>query len=312
MKMKKIQGFALLLVFGMMTLGVPMRAHSMTFQFDRTKPGVTELVESYVKFSINGKQLAPILPPLFYLVTESSEKETVVVAKVGQTKGGQMSKNKELSATLSDMVGQTPKQVKGPHGKMIFYNPAPENVKLSAYTEWKEWLFLGGTPDVLAKFLKGAASPQSTVTPETVFLSDGLPKSAAVRYWANNANGDFTALIEENKKRSLVPLPQDPASLKRFSGVFQIGPGRKIVTNAIAIPAKPKQRAALKKDLELTIESSRRLLEIFKVPSVGSVKEKGKVLDLNLSIDDYQFGQPGLFKQAPAPGGIAGSASLGK
>jgi hypothetical protein len=159
---------------------------------------------------------------------------------------------------------------------------------------------------VLAQFLKGVASPEAVVTPDPVFLSDGLPKSAAVRYWANNANGKFTTLIRENQQRSLVPLPKDPASLKRFSGVFYIGPGRKIVTNATAVPVKLNQRAALKKDLELTLDSSRRLLTIFKVPASGSVVEKGKILDLKLSIDDYLFGQPELFKGAPAPSGITG------
>jgi len=298
--MKRIR-FFMLFVIGMITLDMPLRAHSMTFQFDRTKSGVAELVESYVKFSVHGKQLAPMLPPLFYLVTESSEKETVVVAKIGK-----ISQHKELAAILPDMLGQTPKQVKGPHGKIIFYNPVPENTKLGAYTEWKEWIFLAGTPDVLAQFLKGVASPEAVVTPDPVFLSDGLPKSAAVRYWANNANGKFTTLIRENQQRSLVPLPKDPASLKRFSGVFYIGPGRKIVTNATAVPVKLNQRAALKKDLELTLDSSRRLLTIFKVPASGSVVEKGKILDLKLSIDDYLFGQPELFKGAPAPSGITG------
>ncbi|MBI3358874.1 MAG: hypothetical protein HY201_04015 [Nitrospirae bacterium] len=301
--MKEIRFFTLLLAFGIMTLGVPVRADSMTFQFDRTKPGVTELVESYVRFSINGKQLSTILPPLFYLVTESSEKETVVIAKVGK-----ISKNKALSSTLSNLVGQTPKKVKGSHGKTIFYNPEPDSkMRLSAYTEWKEWLFLAGNPDVISNLLKGAATPQAVVTPESVFFSDGLPKTAAVRFWANNTKGNFTALIRENQQKSLIPLLKDPASLGRFSGLLRLGPGRKISTVATAVPSKPQQRAALKKDMEQMIESSHRLLEIFKVPSVGSVREKGKILDLQLSIDDYLFGQPGLFK--PAPGASSPTSS---
>ncbi len=287
--------FLTVLFFGIMTLGVPVRAHSMTFQFDRSKPGVTEFVESYVRFSIRGQQLSAILPPLFYLVTESSEKETVVVAKVGQ-----MSKNQALGTAVSDMIGQNPKQVKGPHGKPMFYNPAP-NMKMSAYTEWKGWLFIAGNPDVLANLLKGVASPQAVVNPDPAFLSDGLPKTAAVRFWANNANGDFTALVRENQLRSMIPLPKNPENMRRLSGVFHLGPGHKIVAVATAVPSKPKLRAALKKELELTLDTSRRLLDIFKVPSVGSVKEKGKILDLKLSIDDYLLGQPGLFMK-PAPG----------
>ena len=286
----------------MFLISIPV--YSMTFQFDRTKPGVSEFVESYVRFSVNGKQLSETLPPLFYLVTESSEKETIVVAKVGQ-----ISKNKALSSMLSHLVGQTPNQVKGPHGKMIFFNPAPNNMKLSAYTQWKEWLFLAGNFTALSNLLEGAATPQAVVTPEPVFRSDGLPKTAAVRFWANNVNGDFTALIRENQQRSVIPLPKDPASVERFSGVFRLGPGRKISASAMAVPSKQKQRSALKKDLELTIDTSRKLLEIFKVPSAGSVKDKGKILDLNLSIDDYLLGQPGLFKSAPAASGRGSAAS---
>ncbi len=290
MKERKILA---LLFLGIFTWVIPIRAYSMTFQFDQSKPGVTEFVQSYVRFSIQGKQLTEILPPLFYLVTESSEKETVVVAKVGK-----ISKQSALFSTLSDMVGQTPQYVQGPHGKTIFYNTAP-TMKMSAYTEWKEWLFIAGNPDVLANFLKGAPSPQALVTPDKVFLSDGLPKAAAVRFWANNAKGNFTALVRENQQRSMIPLPKNPESVTRFSGVLRLGPGHKVVATATAVPSKPKLRAALRKELELTMDSSRRLLDIFKVPSAGSVKEKGKILDLRLSIDDYLLGQPGLF--APRP-----------
>ena len=294
-------------VLSIVTALIPVCAHSMTFQFDRSKPGVTEFVESYVRFSIRGQQLTDLLPPLFYLVTESTEKETIVVAKVGQVSKNQ--KNQALFSALSDMVGPVPNQVKGPHGKMIFYNPAPDNIKLGAYTEWKEWMFLAGNPDVLADFLKGAASPQALVTPDAAFLADGLPKTAAVRFWANNANSDLTALIRENQPRSMIPLPKNPESVKRFSGVLHIGPGHKVVAVATAVPFKQKQRSALKKELELTIDSSRRLLDIFKVPSAGSVKEEGKVLALKLSIDDYLLGQPGLFKAAPAASGEASASS---
>lgn len=286
MKRRKILA---VLFLGIFTWVIPICAYAMTFQFDQSKPGVTEFVQSYVRFSIQGKQLTEILPPLFYLVTESSEKETVVVAKVGK-----ISSKPALVSTLATMVGQTPKDVQGPHGKTIFYNMAP-HMKMSAYTEWKEWLFIAGNPDVLAKFLKGASSPQALVTPDKAFVSDGLPKVAAVRFWANNAKGDFTALIRENQPRSMIPLLKNPESVLRFSGVFRLGPGRKVVATATAVPSKPKLRAALKKELTLTIDSSRRLLEIFKVPSAGSVKEKGKILDLRLSIDDYLLGQSGLF-----------------
>ncbi len=298
--MRKIRCFTLLmlgiLTFGILTLGISVRADSMTFQFDRTKTGVTEFVESYVRFSVHGKQVATLLPPLFYLVTESSEKETVVIAKVGP-----ISKNEALSSALSDLTGQTPLQVKGPHGQMIFYNPAPGNMKLSAYTEWKEWLFLAGNPDALSNILKGAATPQAVVAPDPVFASDGLPKSAAIRFWANNANGNFTALIRENQQRSIVPILKDPDAVGRFSGIFRLGPGRKIATVATAVPAKPRQRVALKKDLQITMESSRHLLEIFKVASTGSIAEKGKNLHLKMTIDDYLFGQPGLFKGGQSP-----------
>jgi hypothetical protein len=284
------------LLAGLLTFLISAPAGSMTFQFDRSKPGVTEFVESYIRFSIRGKQLAGLLPPLFYVVTESSERETVVVAKVANA-----NKNEKLSSAVSEMLGQDPNKVKGPHGKMIFYNPIPESIKLGAYTEWKDWIFIAGNPDALVKFLKGATSPQALVTPHGAFLSDGLPKSAAVRFWADNANGNLTALLKENQQRSMIPLPKDPESLRRFSGTFRLESGRKIVAVATAVPAKPQQRSALKKDLELTIDTSRRLLEIFKVPSVGVVKEKGKVLDLQLSIDDYLLGQPGLFKGGGAP-----------
>jgi hypothetical protein len=290
MKERKILALLFLVIF---TWVIPICVHSMTFQFDQSKPGVTEFVQSYVRFSIQGVKLTEILPPLFYLVTESSERETVVIAKVGK-----ISKNSALRSTLSAMVGQTPKSVQGPHGKTIFYNEAP-NMKMSAYTEWQEWLFIAGNPDVLANFLKGAPSPQALVTPDKAFLSDGLAKSAAVRFWANNAKGDFTALVRENQPRSMIPLPKNPDSVKRFSGVFRLGPGHKVVATATAVPSEPKLRAALKKELELTLDSSRRLLDIFRVPSSGSVKEAGNILNLRLSIDDYLLGQPGLFNPRP-------------
>ena len=290
--------FTLLLIF--LTLSIPVRTHSMTFQFDRTQPGVSEFVESYIRFSVNGKQLTTVIPPLFYLITESSEKETVVAVKVGNIR-----KNEALSTLLTDLVGTSPQTFTGLKGKPIFYNPMPSNMKLSAYTQWKEWLFIAGGPDAIAHLLKGASKPEVVVTPDAVFLSDGLPKKAPVRFWANNTNGRFSALIRETQPRSIIPLPKDPDTVKRVSGLLRLGPGRKVVATATAVPSKPKQRPALKKELEATLNASRQLLEIFKVPSSGIVKEKGKVLDLKLSVDDYLLGQPNLFKPALEPPAVS-------
>jgi hypothetical protein len=214
---------------------------------------------------------------------------------------GQIDKEAGLSAILSDMIGTTSQSVKGPHGKPISYNPAPNGMRLSAYTEWKQWLFIAGGPEALSRLLKGAKTPQAVVTPDTVFLSDGLPKVAPVRFWASNAQGHFTALVHENQKRSVIPIPKNPDAVKRFSGVLRLGPGRKVVTNATAVPSTSKQRPALQKELELTLSSANQLLTMFKVPSIGSVKIKGKVLVLQLSVDDYLFGQPQLFKPAMDP-----------
>jgi hypothetical protein len=284
--------FSSFLIAGMI-LATPIQAFAIVFQFDRGTPGVKEFVESYVQFSVQGKPLSSVLPPVFYLVTPKSERETVIAAKVKN-----LQKNKELTVFLSDVVGMTPQQVKGPKGNTIFFHPAPTNTKVSAYLKWGEWLFLSGNPNALADFLKSVRVPEEAVTPSPAFSLDGLAKSAGVRFWADNANGEFTALIRENQQRSLIPMVKDPSQIKRFSGIFRLGPQQKIAAQAIAIPFKSEHRIPLKKELELTLESSRRLLEIFKVPSVGSVQEKGKSLSIRMTIDDYQFGQPGLFKRS--------------
>jgi hypothetical protein len=284
--------FGLFLIAGMI-LATPIQAFAITFQFDRGTPGVKAFVESYIQFSVHGKPLSSVLPPVFYLVTPKSERETVIAAKVKN-----IHKNKELTIFLSDVVGMAPKQVKGPKGNTIFYHPAPTNAKLSAYLKWGDWLFLSGNPDALDNLLKSVRVPEEAVTPNPAFSSDGLVKSAGVRFWADNANGEFTALIRENQQRSLVPMVKDPSQIKRLSGIFRLGPQQKIAVQAIAIPFKPEHRFPLKKEFELTLESSRRLLEIFKVPSAGSVQEKGKSLSIRMTIDDYQFGQPGLFKRS--------------
>jgi hypothetical protein len=225
-------------------------------------------------------------------VTESSERDTVVIANPGQ-----IDTDARPAAALSDLIGTTSQTVKGPHGKPIFYHPAPGQMRLSAYTEWKKWLFISGSPEAISRLLKGAETPQAVITPDAAFVSDGLPKKASVRFWASNAKGNFTALIIENQKRSVIPIPKNPDAVKRFSGILRLGPGRKVVANAQAAPSKRQQIPALQKELELTLSSTHQLLTMFKVPSIGSIKNKGKVLVLQLSIDDYLFGQPGLFKQ---------------
>ncbi|MEK7747963.1 MAG: hypothetical protein AAB300_02660 [Nitrospirota bacterium] len=283
------------LMAGFATFILPSAAVALTFQFDRAAPGVKEFVDSYIQYTVKGTPVSSFLPPVFYMVTPRSERETVVVAKIKN-----LDKDKAISNLLSNLAGSAPKQVKGPKGKTIFYNPAPQNSKLSAYLTWGDWLFLSGSPDRLVALLKNAKTPEAVVTPKQAFFSDGLQKTAGIRFWADNEKGELTALIRENQQRSIIPMVKDPNQIRRLSGVFLLGPQKKIVAQATAIPVKSQYRTALKKELETTLETARRLLEIFKVPSRGNVKEKGSLLSIFVSIDDYQFGQPGLFKRSPA------------
>ncbi|MEK7285736.1 MAG: hypothetical protein AAB035_00330 [Nitrospirota bacterium] len=287
---------ALFLMAGIITFFVPANLFAITFQFDRTVPGVKEFVESYIQFSVQGTPIASVLPPVFYMVTPRSEREALVVAKVKN-----LQKDKAINALLAGLVGGVPQQMKGPKGKTVFYHPAPQNAKLSAYLKWDNWLFLSGNPDALIHLLKTVKTPDEWVTPNKAFLSDGLLKNAGVRFWADNTKGDLTALMRENQQRSIIPMIKEPDQIKRLSGVFRLGPQKKIAAQATAIPVNLQYRAPLKKELETSLETSRRLLELFKVPSSGSVKEKGNTLAIQLSIDDYHFGQPGLFKRAQAP-----------
>lgn len=280
---------------GVILLGFPGQGFSLTFQFDRSRPGVREFVASYISFRVKGGDVTSVLPPTFYILTSRTEQDLVIAAKVGE-----ISQEKGLVSLLADLAGPQPQKIKGPHGEVVVSNPAAEETGLSAYTLWGSWLFAARTRDGLVALLKRHPNPQAVTTPDKVFVPDGLKGPFGVRFWAENSSGDLTAFLQESQQKVLISMVKDPAQIARLSGMFQIGPGRTLIGHATIIPSAARHQAALRGDLKFILESIRRRLKALGVSYRGRLVESRDGLTLKVTIGDYAKAQPGLIRLQPS------------
>jgi hypothetical protein len=278
-------------LIGFVFFWIPSKAFPLTFQFDRNQPGVRDVVSVYAHFPLKRGDLTSYLPPVFYIVTSRSEKDILLAAEVGD-----ISKQRGLASTLSDMTGKQKRKLKGPHGETIVYDPNAAGKNLSAYAVWGGWLFVGRTRDSLTALSSRFRTPQAVVTPDRIFQSDGLIPSAGIRYWGENSGGELTALLKENQKKILIPIIRDPSQVGRISGMFQAGPGRKLNGYMTLIPSLPKHQASLRGDVQFVHESARRRLAALGVLYEGTLSESGSNITLKISIGDYIKARSGLIK----------------
>ena len=118
-----IKTFVSIIIASLLILGMTVGTHALTFEFNKDKPGVKEFVSKNVRFSSEGENIISRTPSSFYLITYSTADMTVIAYK-------------GTSANLEKFAGgKTAKNIKGPHGEIIFYNPnqPPENKQLSSY-----------------------------------------------------------------------------------------------------------------------------------------------------------------------------------
>lgn len=282
------------LVAWLFVLGVPAAAWPLTVQVDRTQPAVQAFADAYIRFPVHEKEWSSVAPRTFYVITPRSERETVLVAKVGA-----IAPHSGLASFLADLAGPQPQKTPGPHGVTILSDPAAEGKRLSAYAVWKDWLFVSLGREALASVLAGAARPQALVGPEQAPLSDGPKGPPGIRFWADNARGELASLLKESQKKVLIPLIRDPAQIGEISGNVRIAPSGTLTGQVTILPLGSQHQAPLKGDLKFLLESARRRLTALGVPYHGSLVETPNGLLLTISIGDYTKAQQGLIKFQP-------------
>jgi hypothetical protein len=238
-----------------------------------------------------GREVTSTLPTSFYLITSRSERDTIIAAKVGDIR-----KNRALSTSLSDIIGNKPLQVKGPQGTVIYSNVLTGGKQLSAYTQLGNWLFLARHAEPIVVLLKKYPRPDEIGMPGKLFSADGIKETAGIRFWGDNSGGELTALLKENQKNILIPIIKDPSQLTRTFGMFDLKPGRRMEGSITFIPRTPVSSPALKGDLNFIQESARRKLSALKIPYQGEVTQGSHGVTLKISIGDYLKAQPKLFK----------------
>ena len=284
MKTNKKKGITLgLLLFFILVFGAPQKGFAFTVQFDQTRPGVQDIVNTYIRYAVQGQAVAPLLPPVFYMVTTRGEDDTVLVAKVGNP-----TKKPALMAMLKNLADPTPRKMRGPHKETIVYYPEPPPQTLSAYTLWGGWLFVAKNTGALISLLKNARTPESTVTPPQAFLADGLPAASGIRFWGDNQRGDLTTLVKTSQVELLIPALKNPAQVKRFSGSAQPGSDRKLAIQITVIPVGPRDIPSLKNDLTLAAESLRAWFMLFQAPFEAQVTAgKKNRLQMKATLEEY-------------------------
>src|SRR3972149_3489429 len=147
--------------------------YALTFEFRKDKPGVKDFLSKNLHFSVGGENIISRLPSTFYVITYFPDDIPVIAYKGAAIHPDRIS------------VWKNAKNIKGPHGTKIIYNPnrPPEKMLISSYVLWDGWVFTGNKKETLQNLLKLYKSPSDVAKTDTLTPSFKEWKEGGIRFW---------------------------------------------------------------------------------------------------------------------------------
>ena len=280
---KRATTFILIPIF-VMVMGSNLLA--LTFEFSKDKPGVQTYTLNYLKFTVAGKNIIPVLPTTFYLIDYSPDDIPVLAAQVGK-----IDKTSVLAPYLKSISGEDhARSISGPHGEKIIYNPGtpPDQKVLSSYVLLDGWLLIGNKKETMINLLKLYKNPSDIVkVEESISSSIKEWKAAGIKVWGDNSNGQLNPFFEVQKKRILIPLIKDPRKIKYIAGAYTLTESKEMSGTLIIKPDGPQAGKDIEGDMRFTGETLRRRLVAIKVPYKGKVKSTDNGIVYETYIGNY-------------------------
>jgi len=269
---------------------------ALTFEFNKDRPGVETFVRRYLQFTVEGEDIISKLPLTFYVISYSAQDIPVLAARVGK-----LDKNPGLASFLEKISGgRSARQIVGPHGEKIYYNPSrpPEKRLLSSYALWEGWLFIGNRKETIHHLLRQYKVPTDITKVDKVISSLKGWKGAGVRVWSDNSGNHLYDLFEAQKKMILIPLIKDPKKIHYMGGAFVLTEERGIEGTLFIKPVNLEARKDIEGDLKFIGETIRRRLMAVKTTYTGKVytadRDNGVIYEAR--IGDYLAAQGELVR----------------
>ncbi|MCC6545253.1 MAG: hypothetical protein IT392_12285 [Nitrospirae bacterium] len=283
--MKKI--FISIIITSLLILGIKGGVHALTFEFNKDKPGVKEFISKNLRFSSEGEDIISKTPSSFYLITYPPDILPVIAYK-GTT------------ANLDKIAGgKIAKNIKGPHGEKIFYNPSqpPENKQLSSYAQWDGWVFIGNKKESLQNVLKRFKNPSDISSSGILTPTFKEWKDGGIRFWGNNSDDHMSLILEAQKNALLIPAFRNPKDIHAMAGAFTLTPSGNIRGKIIVKPVNQQQAYKnIEGDAKFISETVRRRLLAVKSPYEGKVSSSDGNVVYDLVIGDYTAAQKQIVK----------------
>ncbi|HZX49355.1 MAG TPA: hypothetical protein VFF47_09090 [Nitrospirota bacterium] len=277
--MKKI--FISIMITTLLILGITEGTNALTFEFNKDKPGVKEFVSKNLRFSTGGENIMSKTPSLVYLMTYPPD-NTPVIAYKG------------TSANLEKIAGgKTAKNIKGPHGEKIFYNPnqPPENKQLSSYTQWDGWVFIGNKKESLQNMLKRFKNPSDVTKTGILTPSFKEWKEGGIRFWGNNSDNHLSEILEAQKSTLLIPAFRNPKDIHAMAGAFTLTPAGNMRGKIMVKPVNQQVYKNIEGDARFISETIRRRLAAVKSPYEGKITSTDGNVVYEVFIGDYAAAQ---------------------
>lgn len=276
-----IKTFVSIIIASLLILGMTEGTHALTFEFNKDKPGVKEFVSKNVRFSSEGENIMSKTPSSFYLITFSSVDMTVIAYK-------------GTSANLEKIAGgKSAKNIKGPHGEIIFYNPnqPPENKQLSSYTQWDGWVFIGNKKESLQNMLKRFKNPSDITKTGIPTPSFKEWKEGGIRFWGNNSDDHLSNILESQKNTLLIPVFRNPKDVQVIAGAFTLTPAGNMRGKIMVKPVNQQAYKNIEGDAKFISETIRRRLAAVKSPYEGKISSTDGNVVYEVFIGDYAAAQ---------------------
>src|SRR4030067_2154056 len=121
------------IITALLIMGITDGLYALTFEFNKDKPWVKDFASKNLRFSIEGENIISKLPATFYVITFFPDDIPVIAFK------GKAPYLDKISG------GKGAKNIKGPHGEKIIYNPdrLTERKLLYSYAVWDGWVVIG-------------------------------------------------------------------------------------------------------------------------------------------------------------------------
>lgn len=251
--------------------------YALTFEFRKDKPGVKEFVSKNLHFFVEGKNIISGLPSTFYVITYFPD-DIPVIAYKG-------------AAIHPDKIsgGKSAKNIKGPHGTKIIYNPnrPSEEKLLSSYVLWDGWVFTGNKKETLQNLLKLYKSPSDVAKTGTLTPSFKEWKEGGIRFWGDNSDSHLTNVFEAQKKTVLIPLVKDPKKIQSMTGSITLTTTREMRGKIMVKPVNQQAFKDIEGDARFISETIRRRLVAVKSPYEGKINSSDGNISYEAYIGDY-------------------------